>query len=347
MFLRTTKPVALILTLLVLPLATAWANIPYEVEGVVAVHADAVTLNTPDGRVFQLDLSRAAAAKFDDRYVWVRGVARQCDEVYALDVKKIELRDPNPQQVVLPPYKTYQRPARMVSANDEAIVMTDVRWGAKPGASGQDPQFNWETVTIRPDLLEKVYFVRKPFPPEKLAGHSLFLFTFKPGGCVSSRGSHAKGIVLSIEAYQRIGQTYSIAKGLKRLFGTVWIVASWEDYTALNCDLGNSRLIPFPVLLSRAQSVQLLRDTLREAAVNRTGEYYHTITNNCTNNLIVLLNRVLPKKIKMWWIPSLVYNLRATMPGYVPALLTKKGILGPPLPELNRSNYFADFEQGR
>ena len=55
----------------------------------------------------------------------------------------------------------------------------------------------------------------------------------------------------------------------------------------------------------------------------------------------MLLNRVLPEsqRINLWWIPSMVYNLKATMPISVPKMLMKRGLLGEPLPEVNASNF--------
>ena len=65
------------------------------------------------------------------------------------------------------------------------------------------------------------------------------------------------------------------------------------------------------------------------------------LDHNCTNNLIIVINRVLPEaqRITMWTIPYLAYNLRATMPVWVPKYLQGKGLLGPELGEVNASNY--------
>ena len=85
----------------------------------------------------------------------------------------------------------------------------------------------------------------------------------------------------------------------------------------------------------------LISETILQATVNRQGEYYNTVTNNCTNNLIVLLNRVLPEvqRVNMWWLPSMVYNMQATTPVVVPKMLMKRGLLCEVLPEVNGSNF--------
>lgn len=323
----------------------AWANVPYQLEGLLSVQKEAVTLNTEDGRIFQLDMDSRKARELDGEMVSLTGVARQCDELEILKVKTIARIDAAAEKIVLPPFKSYQRPTRMLSNTGEVIVMSDVRWGFKGKAADGESAFNWETVTIRPSMVEAAYFIKKPFPPEKLAGHSLLLFTFKNGGLVDSRGGSARGLVLTIEAYQRLGQKYSIKKGLKTTFNIVWMLTSWEDYSSFTCDINKDRLIIYPLRFDHSRLVSLVKESIREAAVNRSGEYYHTVTNNCTNNLVVLFNRVLDKKIRMWWISGVLYNLRATMPAWVPNFLIKKGILEKPLPEMNEKNYFAGVEK--
>jgi len=323
----------------------AWANVPYTLEGILTLREDVVTLNTADGRVFALEMDRGKAKGLDGEHVRVEGLAKQADDLSTLQVKKISKTDPQAPELVLPPFKSYQRPAKMISSTRDAIVMGDVRWSSKPGPNGKSPRYFWENVTIRPELVDKIYFVKKPFPPEWIAAHSLMLFTFKPGGLVDSKGQNARGLCLTIEAYQRVGQNYSLQAGLKKTFKCVWMLTTWEDYLANACDLSNSKLYCYRVKFDPAQNQALLRESLKQAAVNREGEYYHTITNNCTNTLVILINHVLEKKIKLWLIPSLIYNMKATMPVWVPKFLIKKGILDQPLPEINKRNYFVDLEK--
>ena len=49
----------------------------------------------------------------------------------------------------------------------------------------------------------------------------------------------------------------------------------------------------------------------------------------------------------MWTLPSLIYNIRATMPVMVPTMLIKGGVLEKALPEINSSNVVSDIEEWR
>ena len=220
------------------------------------------------------------------------------------------------------------------------MTVGNVRW-----LYNQNPQegaFDWATAVIKPELVKEVYFVKKPFAPEWIAAHSLLAFTFEKGGLVDANGNESTALVLTIEAFLREGQVYDLKAGLKDNFGIVWLLTSWEDYVTRTALVDKARLIPYAVKnLTHQQKADMIRESVRLAAVNREGEYYHTITNNCTNNLLIVINRVLPenRRIRMWTIPYLAYNVRATMPVMVPKYLQGKGLLGPELGVINDTNY--------
>ncbi|MGC8729553.1 MAG: DUF4105 domain-containing protein [Elusimicrobiales bacterium] len=126
-------------------------------------------------------------------------------------------------------------------------------------------------------------------------------------------------------------------------FNIIWIFATWKDYSyrTMLYDMDSRSLILYSVKLSLSQKKELLEYALAQASVNREGEYYNTITNNCTNNLVILINKTLPenKRIKLWEIPYLVYNVRATMPNLVVDYLQGKGILGSEFKKITPENY--------
>jgi hypothetical protein len=311
--------------------------VPYSLRGVLTRYPDRAVLNTSDGRVFELKISDRQARRFDGKSVEVYAKAKEADQLSVLEVKKISEYRPGGDEV-LKPYIAKQRPARMVSDDGAAMTFENVRWNNGPV---EKDVFDWTTATVRPDLVKNVYFVKKPFAPEWIAAHSFMVFTFSDGGLVDAAGRRTDALVLSIEAYLRDGQSYSLTDGMKNKFSIVWLLTTWEDYSARSTKFDASRLVPYPVQLDQAQKVALVKESLRQAAVNREGEFYNTITNNCTNNLVILINGVLPedRRVKMWTIPSLVYNFDSTMPVWVPPYLQKKGLLGPELPKVDQASF--------
>ncbi len=322
------------------PAVNKWA-VGYALDGMLNIREGRIILNTPDGRLFRLELDPALARRYDGRTVQVEGKAMQADDLDVLKVETIAPYTPpvKPEQAVHDPM---QRPAALVSDSDAELTVNNVRWlytrKPRPGV------FDWAAATVKPALIRDIYLIKQPFPPEQLAAHSLLLMTFEKGGLTDAAGNESFGLVLSVEAYLKQGQAYNPVTGMGNAFNIVWVLATWEDYSSRSVLLNNNRLIPYKLKnFSMPQKTWLAREAVRQAAVNRAGEFYNTVTNNCTNNLIILMNRALPevRRIPMWEVPYSVYNIEATMPVLVPPYLQSKGLLGPELPVINAASLYA------
>ncbi len=326
----------------------------YNLSGVLTVEKGIVRLNTEDGRVYQLLMRERKARKFDDKIVTVQGKAGKSDDVETIKVKKITEISETELNKEEPAYEAYQVAPALVGENEGKLKVENVRWDISQDSTSKETKavHGWETATIDPEKVVKAYFVLKPFAPKFIAAHSLFVFTFDAGGMVSESGKESKALALSIEAHKKIGQTYGLIKTMKKSFNIVWLLTTWENYANLNVNFNKSsdtEIMAYPMNLTQEQTKKLLTETVRQACVNRKGEYYHTIRNNCTNNLLILLNRVTPKEkqFKLWKIPSMLYNLKATMPLSVAKQIKKKGFISEPLPTISRSNFYTDLEAKR
>ncbi len=351
---NTIRPVAIaLLVFCILACTPADAQVNYTLEGIVTVWQNQGKLTTGDGRVFRLTgISPRDMAKYDGENVVIEGSIRQADMLDSLKVRKIAKKPIKADDVVLPPLKPRQRPAKLASYVNGVMTVDNVRWGQKPGQENiADPglaDHYFRTVHLRPELVENVYFVLKPFEPKLIAAHALFIFTMKPGALVTAQGEQSQGFILTIEAWQRLDQKYSLQDGFKNLFGSSWIITSYEDYMQ-EIKLRKEELVLYPVILNHDQKKRLIEECVKYASINREGEYYHTVTNNCSNNLVIMLNRVLEAKrrVNMWWLPNMVYNLRATLPVAVPKMLIRKGILKNSLKKIDfKTAHLTIEEQG-
>lgn len=316
------------------PAVEKWA-VSYRLDGMLNIREGRIILNTSDGRLFTLQMDPALARAYDGAIVAVEGRVMQADD---RDVLRVEAISPYTPPVKPEPaaYDPLQRRARVLSEENERLRVENVRWHkAGPG------EFDWATAAVKPGSIKDIYLIKQPFPPELLAAHSLLLFTFERGGLTDAGGKEAYGLVLSIEANLKQGQAYDPLAGLKNTYNIIWTLSTWEDYARRSVQVMNKRLIPYKLAgFSKPQKSWLVRETLRQAGVNRDGEFYHTVTNNCTNNLLILMNRALPeiRRIPMWEVPYSVYNINATMPVFVPGYLQGRGLLGPELPEVTMTN---------
>ncbi len=326
----------------------------YKLSGVINVIKDRVYLNTSDSRIYQLLMDAKDARKFNERSVVVEGKASKADDVSVIKVKKVKEIPLSDLDLPLPEYEAYQKAPSLVEEREGKLKVSNIRWKIEQDPSSKERKANhgWEIATINPDKVLNAYFVLKPFAPKFIAAHSLYVFTFADGGMVAEDGKEAHSLALSIEAHKKIGQSYGLIKTMKKSFNIVWLLTTWDNYANLNVNFNKSsdtELFIYPMKLTAEQTKALLVETVKQACVNRSGEFYHTIRNNCTNNLVVLLNRVVSqdKQIKLWRIPGVFYNLKTTMPLRLAKLLKKKGFISEPIKKVTRQEFYTDIEAQR
>ncbi len=229
-----------------------------------------------------------------------------------------------------------QRPARLVSQTPDGVfAIANVRFGFN-GDTTDNP--NWRTVTIDTKRVKNVYFILKPFAPEWIAAHSLFYFELETP-MVTEKGERSNGIYLSIEARLLKGQQYDLFKGNFDNFKIVYTLCSAEDYRQLiKIDSLSGgfiyKLIPYKLNLIQSQKTALLKNTLEWAVKDRENEFYNTASNNCTNNLFLLLNKVMPpgnqfpKSVLVKFLP----NMSISIPRLSYKTLKKHGMLAEVMP---------------
>lgn len=324
----------------------------YSLKGILNIQQGVPCLYTADGRVFKLLMDLKDAKKFDGKSVSIAGKVEKSDEVESVKVKNVEEIPEGKIEVPEVEHEAYQRPAKLLANADGIMTVSNLRIDIAQDPKTATPTaiHTWADAKIDTDKVVKAYLLVKPFAPKFLAAHTLLAFDFEQGGVVSKSGKESKDLVLTIEAYKKIGQSYGLIKTMKKNFDIVWVLTTIKNYAELNVNFNKSsdcEIVVYPIRFNREQTKALLTETIKQACVNRQGEYYNTLRNNCTNNLVILLNRVLPedKQIKLWAIPSMIYNPKATMPLSVVKTLKKKGIIGEPIGAINREHFVTDVDK--
>lgn len=231
-------------------------------------------------------------------------------------------------------WKKRQRIAALVAKNDGIYKIANVRWGFT-GDGGKDEDQTlpkWRTVTVNTNFVKEAYFVIKPFAPEWIAGHSFFMFEFDNAHpVVTEYGEKSYGFIMSMEARQKQGETYSFTGS----FSTVYLLLSKEDYLQI-CSINGSRLIPYRLNLDAGQKKGLLVKAIEESLEERGMERYDLFENNCTNILFGMLNTVLPKEqqFREWIIKKVFYNKLLSIPKTAPKFLKKHKLIAEVMPTI-------------
>lgn len=232
-----------------------------------------------------------------------------------------------------PDWNTKQRPAELISKTADGLYqMANIRWGFEKSDDYSNLTPFWRNASIDVNKISDVLFIVKPFEPEWLAAHCLFIFKFSEP-FTSDQNEKADGLVLSIEARLLKGQKYSLLKGNFGKFFIVYQLGTEADYLQY-CAIEKKRMIPYKLNLTHEQKVELLKNTIEESIKNRDNEKYNTINNSCTNNLFLLLNTVLPKeqKFKEWILKKVIYNMGISFPRTAGKMLKKHDLVAEQLP---------------
>ncbi len=195
-----------------------------------------------------------------------------------------------------------------VEFRGEEIVLRNVRNCVYRTESDYDVRHY--DMRFRLDAVRTVDFLVVPFKESDLLAHTMLSFGLDDG----------RHFIISVEA--RIGQDqdYSAVAGTTRQFPLMYIVGDERDLILLRARV---RQVDVHLYRGRAEPQQvqdLLVDMLaRVNKLQRQPEYYDTLTNNCTTNLVQHVNKLRPGRIP--------YDWRVLLPGHSDRLAYELGLL--------------------
>ncbi len=213
-------------------------------------------------------------------------------------------RDWVPEQAVLP---------RVTLRGDTAIV-AGLRAFRHTSDSTFDARRETQTYSLR--TVESVWYVLSPFNPDwRGPAHSFLSFGFADG----------RYLAVSVEARREAGEAYSTVKGALRQYELIVVLGDERDLVGLRAVTWDDPVYLYPGRATPAQARQILEALLRRAAaVEARPEFYHTLTNNCTTNLLDAINAARDEPISA--------GPRVLLPGYSDALAHELGLLDTDLP---------------
>jgi len=104
-------------------------------------------------------------------------------------------------------------------------------------------------------------------------------------------------VAISVETREERGESYSPLAGLLRQYELMYVVADERDVLGLRTNLRRDPVYLYPVKTTREQMRRVFVEMLGRA--NRLAaapEFYNTLTNNCTSNLVSHFGTVAPRR---------------------------------------------------
>ncbi|MFK7735791.1 MAG: DUF4105 domain-containing protein [Pirellulaceae bacterium] len=155
-----------------------------------------------------------------------------------------------------------------------------------------------------------VDFVVVPFKETPALAHTMLSFGLADG----------QQLVFSVEARLEQGESYAAIASAARQFELMWVVGTEQDLIRLRTEVRDVDVYLYPINATPAQAQKVLLAALaRVNEIARRPEFYDLLTNNCTTNIVDLVNSLRPGTIGR--------DLRVVLPGHSDRLAYDLGLL--------------------
>ena len=138
--------------------------------------------------------------------------------------------------------------------------------------------------------IKSVDFLICPFPGAPDLAHTMISFGFEGD----------EYLAVSVEIRKEKGESYDPIKGFLRQYEIMYVVADERDLIQLRTNHWQFELFLYPTRATPEAAREMFVDVMRR--VNKlylTPEFYDTLTNNCTTNIVRHVNRLSPEKIPL------------------------------------------------
>ncbi|MBK6489732.1 MAG: DUF4105 domain-containing protein [Gemmatimonadetes bacterium] len=203
----------------------------------------------------------------------------------------------------------HARLARADFVNDSLVTVRDVRDFAYTSATSFTPRHRSHTYDL--SQLESAWFILTPFSTSwRGPAHAFVSFGFSDG----------EFLAISVEARREAREEYGLLAGMLRRFELAYVIGTERDLVGRRALFDGDDVHVYPVNSSRDRTRQMFVEMLRRAnAVQDTPEFYNTLTNNCTSNIVDHVNTLIPGRVP--------WSLRTIMPGYADDLALSLGLI--------------------
>lgn len=168
----------------------------------------------------------------------------------------------------------------------------------------------WYSATYDTHDLVRAWFIVEPFSGFEGAAHTMVSFEF----------SGDRFISFSVEIRRERGENYSALAGLFRQYELIYVVGDERDLVQLRSNHRRDDVYLYPVRASQERTVAFFLDMVqRMNTLHERPEFYNSLTNNCTTNLVRHLEKVSATNVP--------YDHRTLLPAYSDELAFALGLL--------------------
>jgi len=162
--------------------------------------------------------------------------------------------------------------------------------------------------------LQSVDFFVVPFDNMPAIAHTMLSFEF------ASPDGEPQHLAVSVEVRKEVGEEYAAWKGSARQYELMYVLADERDVVGVRANHRGENVYLHHTTATPQQARRLLVDVLgRTNALASRPEFYDSVLNNCTTNIVRHINRIKPKRLR--------YDYRVLLPGYSDRLAYDEGLI--------------------
>ncbi|MEO7324422.1 MAG: DUF4105 domain-containing protein [Dokdonella sp.] len=181
--------------------------------------------------------------------------------------------------------------------------------------STSDFDVHWEDRSYDLRRLESVWYVVEPFATWRGPAHTFLSFGFGDGEYVA----------ISAEIRKERGESFSPLLGLLRQYELTYIVGDERDLIGLRANHRHDDVYVYPMRATHKAARALFVSMLERAnALAVQPEFYNTLTNTCTSNIVDHVNLIAPDRIP--------FSIKTVLPAYSDDLAFDLGLIDTTLP---------------
>jgi uncharacterized protein DUF4105 len=159
--------------------------------------------------------------------------------------------------------------------------------------------------------LTSVWYVLTPFNKSwRGPAHSFVSFGF----------ADSQFVAISVEARREPGETYDALTGLFKRFELMYVIGDERDLIGQRAAFDDGRVYLYPIRASPERIRTMFLSMLARAnRLRAQPEFYNTLSNNCTSNVVDHVNRVAPRTV-----PA---GIKTILPGYTDEVAFGLGLI--------------------
>lgn len=165
-------------------------------------------------------------------------------------------------------------------------------------ASTTSYTINYYDKTFDLNKIKKVWYVVEPFSGIPGSAHTFLSFEF----------ADEQFIAISVEIRKEKGEEFHPIKGLFNKYELMYVIADEQDVIKLRSNYRKDLVYLYPAKTTKAKAQELFLSMIKRVNnLKNNPEFYNSITNTCTTNIVGHINSITPDKVPF-------FNLRILLP---------------------------------